>query len=332
MSTALQVHTGEPTAVAQVEPQRAMRLLRPVAEPAAIIAAQEATRELVTKALKSGRDYGKVPGVDKPSLLKPGAERVTLAFGCYARFSIVEQEIDHDREVKWIKRKKVWNNKHRGDRTFTMAEESGVSLGLYRYVVRCDIVSRETETVVGGCLGSCSTLESKYIDRPRDCENTALKMAEKRALVGATLVTFGLSEQFTQDVEDGAEYEPSEAEQSAASRTQPATASVSAETTRPSSAAAPTLTRDSVFPFGKKFNGTKVRDLPEEFLVWAIEPGRKFGEHGAAWVDVLKAEVYHRTQEQADKPGVVHDADPYGDEPSLALGDAARQPTTAITD
>jgi hypothetical protein len=42
----------------------------------------------------------------------------------------------------------------------------------------------------------------KYVDRPRECENTALKMAEKRAHVGAVLNAFGLSEQFTQDVED----------------------------------------------------------------------------------------------------------------------------------
>src|SRR5690606_10620038 len=56
--------------------------------------------------------------------------------------------------------------------------------------------------VIGEGVGSCSTMESKYIDRPRDCENTALKMAKKRAYVDATLTTFGLSDQFTQDVED----------------------------------------------------------------------------------------------------------------------------------
>jgi hypothetical protein len=114
----------------------------------------------------------------------------------------VEREVDHDREVKWTKRQKKWRNAHPGDRDFTWKEESGVSYGLYRYVVRCDLVHRQTGEMVGSCLGSCSTLESKYVDRPRDCENTVIKMAEKRAHVGATLLTFGLSEQFTQDVED----------------------------------------------------------------------------------------------------------------------------------
>lgn len=190
------------TLVTRVEPRPPVRMLQPIAAPAEIITAQNATRELIQHALQQGRDYGKFGGIDKPSLLKPGAERIILAFGCYAKFTVVESEIDHDREVRWSKRKKLWNNRHQGDRSFEWGEEEGTSLGLYRYVVRCDIVSRETETVVGSGTGSASTLESKYIDRPRDLENTVLKMASKRALVGAALVTFGLSDQFTQDLDD----------------------------------------------------------------------------------------------------------------------------------
>src|SRR5690606_23849470 len=67
---------------------------------------------------------------------------------------------------------------------------------------------RESGLVIGSGMGSCSSLESKYISRPRDLENTILKMAKKRAYVDATLSTFGLSDQFTQDVEDMAEGTP----------------------------------------------------------------------------------------------------------------------------
>src|SRR6267142_694369 len=58
------------------------------------------------------------------------------------------------------------------------------------------------DKVVGTIVGSASTMEAKYIDRPRDCENTVLKMAQKRAHVGAALGAFGMSDQFTQDMED----------------------------------------------------------------------------------------------------------------------------------
>lgn len=190
---------SDETAVATV--QRSA-LLRPVAGPRDILSAQDETRALIAETLLEGRDYGVIPGVKKPSLFKPGAERVGIAFGCFPRYRIVEQEVDHDRKVEWRKKKRVYNNAHKNDKSFREVEESGESLGLYRYVVECEIVHRETGQVVGNCIGVCSTMEAKYVDRPRECENTALKMSEKRAHVGAVLNAFGLSEQFTQDVED----------------------------------------------------------------------------------------------------------------------------------
>lgn len=184
-STALQVVEGG----AALPAERPVGLLRPVAAPAAVIQAQNETRTMVSEALQKGRDYGVIPGTDKPTLLKPGAERLTLAFGLTPRFHVVEREIDHDRTVEWVKRKKG-------------GEYTGTSRGLYRYVVECELVHRETGVTIASCLGVCSTMESRYVDRPRDVENTVAKMAEKRALVGATLLALGLSDQFTQDVED----------------------------------------------------------------------------------------------------------------------------------
>lgn len=180
-------------------------LMRPIAAPKDILVAQEETRALIQETLKEGRDYGKIKGIDKPSLLKPGAERVGMAFGCYPRYRIIEQEVDHDRKVEWRKKKRIYNNAHKGDKSYREEEATGESLGLYRYVVECEIVHRESGAVVGSCIGVCSTMEAKYVDRPRECENTTLKMAEKRAHVGAVLNAFGLSEQFTQDVEDNPE-------------------------------------------------------------------------------------------------------------------------------
>lgn len=196
-------------AIAPVEPSASgsvaltarpsLGLLKPVAPPAQIIAQQNEMRAFIQEVLEEGRDYGTIPGVDKPSLLQPGAQRINVGFGVIPHYTTLEAQVDHDRVVEWVKRKKVYKNR---EWTGDWSIESGQSIGVYRYVVRCELIHRETGIVVGESLGACSTMESKYIDRPRDSENTCLKMAQKRAFVGATLTAYGLSDEFTQDVED----------------------------------------------------------------------------------------------------------------------------------
>jgi hypothetical protein len=188
----------EQTAIVEV---KHTGLVKPIVPPQDLIQLHKEVSTLIRDALEENRDFGKIPGTDKPTLLKPGAERLCIAFGGTARYDIVASEIDHDRDVKWVKRQKKWNNAYQGDRSFTWDEVEGKSLGAYRYVVKCSLV-RADGRCLGDGLGSCSSYESKYIDRPRDLENTILKMAEKRALVAACLNAFGLSDRFTQDVED----------------------------------------------------------------------------------------------------------------------------------
>jgi hypothetical protein len=231
------------TAVAVAPIRGALRVLRPVAAPAEMIASQNEMRDFIAQVLEKDKDYGIIPGVKKPSLLKPGAEKVTLGFGCVANPRILEREIDHDRLVKWVKQKKVWNNAHKGDNTFRWEKEEGESLGLYRYVVQVDIVDPDG-IVRGSGIGSCSSMESKYVDRPRDSENTILKMATKRGHVAAVLGTFGLSEQFTQDVEEMPH--------------------VAAEKEAP----APTSPLDKTWPRweGFEWSGKPFRDIPTDVL------------------------------------------------------------------
>lgn len=196
MTTAALVRTGEPVSqsVTAAESRKQLQLLRPIAQPAEIIKVQEETRQLIQETLKPGRDYGTIEGTNKPTLYKPGAERVALGFGCqYGEPIIVDSEIDHDREVKWSKK-----------------GQAAVSFGLYRYVLKVPVVELSSGKTVGWGAGAASTMESKYISRPRDCENTVFKMAAKRARIDACLTTFGLSEQFTQDVEDTASGEDDE--------------------------------------------------------------------------------------------------------------------------
>lgn len=178
--------------------------------------------EYVAKHMRRDTDYGVVPGTKKPSLLKPGAERLTNLFHCVADFEVVERVEDWDR-------------------------------GLFAYEIRCEIRTRAGAVLAVG-LGSCSTYESKYrwrqgermcpdcgetvrrskkefycwtktngcgqvfdlqderitsqqvgrVQNPDICDqrNTALKMAKKRAHVDAALNLGCCSDIFTQDVED----------------------------------------------------------------------------------------------------------------------------------
>lgn len=159
--------------------------LRPVARPVELIEAHKEAATVIREALEDGRDYGAIPGAGpKKVLLKPGAERLCVAFGLRPAYDVVSYEADHDRVVQY-------HDRRRGEST---------SVGLYRYVVKCKL--ERDGVVVGEGVGSCSTMEQKYVSRPRDSENTVLKMAKKRALVDAVLGTLSLSDRFTQDVGD----------------------------------------------------------------------------------------------------------------------------------
>jgi hypothetical protein len=194
--------------VPQTEDRRSS-LVRLPGTPAEILAFHEDVAKVIVSGLKNGVDYGKMPGQENKSdardvLYKAGAERICFLFGVYPKYSIIEKEVEHNRVVPWVKRKKVWRNAHQGDKHFDWAIEQGESLGLYRYLVKCTLHRRDDDRVVAESDGSCSTMESKYIDRPRDSENTVLKMAQKRAMVAAALNGFALSDRFTQDVEEEA--------------------------------------------------------------------------------------------------------------------------------
>jgi hypothetical protein len=176
-------------------PGTRIALSMPAAQLRQLIEERKEMDALIDQYLVDGKDYGKVPGIAKPTLFKPGAEKVCNAYNVYPTFELLEQQIEHDREVVWGKRYKAKEGKP--ERT-----DSGVSVGLYRYVVRCKLIHRPSGMVVGEGVGAASSMESKYVRAPREAENTILKMAKKRAQIDAALTAFNLSERFTQDVED----------------------------------------------------------------------------------------------------------------------------------
>ncbi len=79
------------TALAVVQPDdrpQTVALVRPAIQPAALVELHKEVTQLVAQCLGKGRDYGRVPGTDKDTLLKPGAERLAIAFGTFPRSTI----------------------------------------------------------------------------------------------------------------------------------------------------------------------------------------------------------------------------------------------------
>ena len=157
-------------------------------------------QSVVQRTLKDGQDYGKVPGADKPTLLKPGGEKICMLFGLNPEYEFLQITEDYDKEF-------------------------------FSYNIRCTLF-RNGQAVAQG-VGSCNSKEKKYryinVDTiPKDyvgyqeefidkygrtrykinnqdvCSlvNTILKMAKKRAFIDAVLQVASLSEVFTQDLED----------------------------------------------------------------------------------------------------------------------------------
>lgn len=119
----------------------------------------------IKQELKLGTDYDKVGPSPKPTLLKPGAEKFISLMSLIATFK-------------------------RDDETWEML---GKKEGTVCYV--CTVATKSGE-LAGEGRGVCTTAERQ--DNP----NTAVKIAEKRALVDAVLRVFSLSDAFTQDIED----------------------------------------------------------------------------------------------------------------------------------
>lgn len=175
-------------------------------------------QDVMKSVMQENVHYGKIPGCgDKPTLLKPGAEKLCLTFRLAPEFEITATNMA---------------NGHR------------------EYEIVCNLKSIVSGDFIASGVGCCSTMESKYRyrtentgkpvpkeywdtrdssllgghvysakkvgkewkifhkvdhDNPADYYNTVKKMAKKRALVDAILSATAASDIFTQDVEELAE-------------------------------------------------------------------------------------------------------------------------------
>lgn len=157
--------------------------------------------------LVDNHDYGKIPGCgDKPTLLKPGAEKILMALGITSSYELIEHTENFD------------------------------GRGFFAYTVKCVLFLNGAKITEG--LGHANSKEKKWAsefvyekDLPQGTDkellkkksfkgengtfykyeveadanskaNTILKMAKKRAQIDAVLTVASLSEIFTQDFDD----------------------------------------------------------------------------------------------------------------------------------
>jgi hypothetical protein len=193
-----------------------------------IVRKVEKVREVAARVMKEDIHFGTIPGTQKPTLYKPGAEILGLTF--------------------------MMSPKYEGERN-----PIDLASGHREYIIRCDMYHKVTGRFLGSGVGSCSTMESKYrfrqgpveptgkqvpseywdyrksdpkkaqeliggkgfstkkidgkwqicragevVENPNisDTYNTVLKIGAKRAYIDATLKATAASEVYTQDQED----------------------------------------------------------------------------------------------------------------------------------
>lgn len=95
----------------------------------------QAFKDFYTQVLRKNMDYGTVPGTEKPTLYKPGAEKLTTFFGLSVEFEIIERVQD-----------------------WTGAEHNGEAF--FYYLCRCHLY--RGDRIVASADGSCNSWESKY--------------------------------------------------------------------------------------------------------------------------------------------------------------------------
>jgi hypothetical protein len=163
-------------------------------------------QEVMKNVMKKDVHYGLVPGCgNKPTLLKPGAEKLMMTFRLAAEYDELPGSFETDTQVL--------------------------------YKINCKLTHIPTSLIIGNGRGTCSSKEKKFKTRavyankatdeektigkletrnttqgkvevyiipqdPWDVQNTIYKMACKRALIAAVLNATAASDIFAQDIEE----------------------------------------------------------------------------------------------------------------------------------
>ncbi len=210
------------------------------------VAAVNAKREFFSRVMREDEHYGKIPGTGKdakPTLLKPGAELLLANMGL--RPELIDADVPtidygdegHEGLIRYRRACKIYRQTGPGvhDKMLVAHAEGSCSSRETKYRWRngqrlcpeCGkpaIIKGKAEYGGGficfakkdGCGAKFKDNDTKITQQSvgkvpnpdlADVENTILKMADKRALVAATLLATGCSDMFTQDMEDAVQHD-----------------------------------------------------------------------------------------------------------------------------
>ncbi len=228
----------ETTALARVEHAEtgdslAQQQFMPAMTIEMAIERHRAITSFVREVMKENIDFGKIPGAgDKPTLLKPGAEKLCTLFGLSKRFIVAEKIEDWSGEAHGSEPFFYYNYRSQLFRGDLLVAEADGSCNSHESKYRYRNASRKCPSCgaaaiikgkaeYGGgwvCFKKKDGCGANFKDGDQAIEgqqagkvanpdvadqvNTIQKMAQKRALVAATLLAVNASDFFTQDVED----------------------------------------------------------------------------------------------------------------------------------
>lgn len=162
--------------------------------------------KFIDKQMKPDTDFGIIPGTQKPTLYLAGAQKLEKLFFLTSKTDLSDKTITEDYSfIKYAYRTSIY----RGQILVATCEGTCNSKEKkYRFETVFDNQANEeqkkngkleTRTSKAGKPYSVYVVEKKEF---YDIENTIMKMAQKRAYVGAILTATNSSGRFTQDIED----------------------------------------------------------------------------------------------------------------------------------
>lgn len=226
---------AESTAIMASEPTFFM----PIVDVQQAMQRRQLVEAFAKNVMVDGTDYGAIPGTgSKKTLLKPGAEKLASFFGLLPDFIVTHSVLDFDGTgdgrgealIYYRVRCDLYRGGVKvgaGDASCSSRESKYRWRNAARTCPTCGqpAIIKGKDEYGGGWLcfkknGGCG---AKFKDGDRsiegqpqgrvpnpdiaDVDNTILKMAEKRALIAATLIATNVSDFFTQDMEDFADVE-----------------------------------------------------------------------------------------------------------------------------
>ncbi|HYL70148.1 MAG TPA: hypothetical protein VEY89_02455, partial [Candidatus Dormibacteraeota bacterium] len=162
-------------------------------------------QQAMKKVMKANVHYGKIPGTQKNTLLKPGAEVLLTMFQIAAEPEIQELE-DPDGHVRYRVRTRGFHIPTGSTIGYGIGEcSTAESKYAWRAAVSTeeyDATEYEARRIKHGYYNGKPTELMQVATNPSDLANTVLKMAKKRSIVDLCLTALGASDVFEQDLEE----------------------------------------------------------------------------------------------------------------------------------